>query len=136
MLRRITEHVDPGLPREVLLQPRLEEQAGTGRGLPQLRIGRHPNNDIVLTSAGIPLLLSRRQAVITYDGEQYIVVDQDTTNGTYVRARAATQQHPARCAACCCAATPPRLAGRCALRAARKRAAARHAGVPGWRAAS
>jgi pSer/pThr/pTyr-binding forkhead associated (FHA) protein len=88
MLRRITEHVDPGLPREVPLQPRLEEQQPTGRGLPQLRIGRHPNNDIVLTSGGIPLLLSRQHAVITYDGEQYTVVDQDTTNGTYVRARA------------------------------------------------
>jgi pSer/pThr/pTyr-binding forkhead associated (FHA) protein len=89
MLRRITEHVDPGLPREVPLQPRLDEQEPTGRGLPQLRIGRHPNNDIVLTSAGIPLLLSRQHAVITYDGEQYTVVDQDTTNGTYVRAPSA-----------------------------------------------
>jgi pSer/pThr/pTyr-binding forkhead associated (FHA) protein len=85
MLRRITEHVDPGLPREVVLQPRLEEQPRTGTGLPSLRIGRHPNNDIVLTSAGIPLLLSRQHAVITYDGEQFTVVDLDTTNGTYVR---------------------------------------------------
>ena len=84
---RITEHIDPGLPRVLPLQPRLEEQPRTGLGLPSLRVGRHPNNDIVLTSAGIPLLLSRQHAVVTYDGEQFTVVDLDTTNGTYVRAR-------------------------------------------------
>ena len=85
MLRRITEHIDPGLPHEVALQPRLDAAPRTGHGLPSLRIGRHPNNDVVLTSAGIPLLLSRQHAVITYDGEQFTVVDLDTTNGTYVR---------------------------------------------------
>ena len=98
MLRRITEHVDPGLPREVALQPRLEAAPRTGQGMPSLRVGRHPNNDVVLTSAGIPLLLSRQHAVITYDGEQFTVVDLDTTNGTYVRG-------------------PPRAARRCALAA-------------------
>ena len=86
MLRRITEHVDPGLPRELPLQPRFDALQPDGTGLPALRLGRHPNNDIVLTSAGIPLLLSRQHALIDYDGEQYSVVDLDTTNGTYVRA--------------------------------------------------
>ena len=87
MLRRVTAHEDPGLPREVLLQPLLEALPRTGQGLPNLRIGRHPNNDIVLTSAGVPLLLSRQHALVTYDGEQLAVVDLNTTNGTYVRAR-------------------------------------------------
>ena len=86
MLRRVTEHDDPELLRVLPLQPRLEEQPRTGAGLPSLRIGRHPNNDVVLTSAGIPLLLSRQHALITYDGEQFTLVDLDTTNGTYVRA--------------------------------------------------
>ena len=86
MLRRVTEHDDPELLRELPLQPRLEEAPRTGAGLPSLRIGRHPNNDVVLTSAGIPLLLSRQHALVTYDGEQFTLVDLDTTNGTYVRA--------------------------------------------------
>jgi hypothetical protein len=110
MLRRITEHVDPGLPREVVLQPRLEEQPRTGTGLPSLRIGRHPNNDIVLTSAGIPLLLSRQHAVITYDGEQFTVVDLDTTNGTYVRCVRAAQLIPGPYTFPAAAASRPRLA--------------------------
>ena len=84
MLRRITEHDDPDLLRILPLQPRLEAQDPTGTGLPNLRVGRHPNNDLVLTSVGIPLLLSRQHALITYDGEQFTLVDLDTTNGTYV----------------------------------------------------
>lgn len=84
MLRRITEHDDPDLLRILPLQPRLEAQDPTGAGLPNLRVGRHPNNDLVLTSVGIPLLLSRQHALITYDGEQFTLVDLDTTNGTYV----------------------------------------------------
>ena len=86
MLRRVTEHDDPELLRVLPLQPRLEERPRTGAGLPSLRVGRHPNNDVVLTSTGIPLLLSRQHALITYDGEQFTLVDLDTTNGTYVRA--------------------------------------------------
>ena len=89
MLRRLSEHDDPELLRELPLQPRLEEAPRTGVGLPSLRIGRHPNNDVVLTSAGIPLLLSRQHALVTYDGEQFTLVDLDTTNGTYVRPCAA-----------------------------------------------
>ena len=68
MLRRVTEHDDPELLRVLPLQPRLEERPRTGAGLPSLRVGRHPNNDVVLTSTGIPLLLSRQHALITYDG--------------------------------------------------------------------
>ncbi len=85
MLRRITEHDDPNLLREINLQPMFEALEHTGRGLPQLRLGRHPSNDIMITSAGIPLLMSRNQVVITYDGEQHTVIDQNSTNGTYVR---------------------------------------------------
>jgi hypothetical protein len=103
MLRRVTEHDDPELLRVLPLQPRLEEQPRTGAGLPSLRIGRHPNNDVVLTSAGIPLLLSRQHALVTYDGEQFTLVDLDTTNGTYVRApRSGTAAHRVSASAARC----------------------------------
>jgi predicted component of type VI protein secretion system len=88
MLRRITEHVDPGLPRLVRLQPALELQPLTQTSFPTVKIGRHPDCNFVLTSAGIPLLLSRQHAEITFDGEQFVLSDLDTTNGTYVRAPA------------------------------------------------
>jgi pSer/pThr/pTyr-binding forkhead associated (FHA) protein len=83
MLRRITEH-HPELLRDVYLRPQLDAQALTGLRLPQLSIGRHTNNDVVLTFHAIEGLLSRQHAVITYDGEQYVVVDQGSTNGTMV----------------------------------------------------
>jgi pSer/pThr/pTyr-binding forkhead associated (FHA) protein len=86
MLRRITEHVDPGLPRDVeLLQLLLRQPVTPGVGLPGVTIGRHPRSNIVLSAVSIPLLLSRDHAEITYDGEQFVVKDLDTTNGTYVR---------------------------------------------------
>ena len=84
MLRRITD-LEPEMPREILLLPRLQAAPRTGLGLPTLRVGRGPNNDVVLSSAGIPLLLSRQHAVFTYDGEQFVVKDLEATNGTYVR---------------------------------------------------
>jgi pSer/pThr/pTyr-binding forkhead associated (FHA) protein len=71
--------------RDVYLRPQLDAQALTGLRLPQLSIGRHPaNNDVVLTFYAIEGLLSRQHAVITYDGEQYVIVDQGSTNGTHV----------------------------------------------------
>ena len=85
MLRRVTEHEEESLPRVVPLLPRLQAQP-LGRSLPTLRVGRHPNNDVVLNCAGQPLLLSRRHALITFDGEQFTLADLDTTNGSYVRA--------------------------------------------------
>jgi hypothetical protein len=85
MLRRLTEHNDEGLARLLLLRPRLEAAPRTGASLPCLTVGRHPSNDLVLASTGIPLLMSRYHAAITFDGEQFTVVDRSTTNGTYVR---------------------------------------------------
>ena len=87
MLRRITDTTDDLLQREVPLLPGLlaQARAPTGTGLPSLSIGRHPTNMIVLQSTGIPLLLSRHHAVVTYDGEQITLIDKSTTNGTYVR---------------------------------------------------
>ena len=96
MLRRVTEHEDEGLLRVVPLLPRLLQQP-LGRSLPNMRVGRHPNNDVVLVSAGLPLLLSRQHAVITFDGEQFTLVDLDTTNGSYVRGARARASR-ARCA--------------------------------------
>ena len=86
MLRRISEQVDPELATEIRLRPLLEAAPRTGQGLPALSVGRHPSNDVVLQSSGIPLLLSRFHSAITFDGEQYTLVDKSNTNGTYVRA--------------------------------------------------
>ncbi len=114
MLRRISEHQDPQLLREVLLRPRLEAAPRTGLGLPSLTVGRHPSNDVVLQSSGIPLLLSRFHSVVTFDGEQFTVVDKSNTNGTYVRARACSHAPAAR--ACVAECAPRGRAGRvCAL---------------------
>ena len=85
MLRRVTELDEGSLPRVVPLLPMLQAQP-LGWSLPSLRVGRHPNNDVVLNCVGQPLLLSRRHALITFDGEQFTLVDLDTTNGSYVRA--------------------------------------------------
>jgi hypothetical protein len=85
MLRRISEHDDPSLVAIVPLRPRLEAAPRTGVGLPSLSVGRHPSNDVVLNSTGIPLLLSRFHSSITFDGEQFTLVDRVNTNGTYVR---------------------------------------------------
>ena len=98
MLRRISEHDDPSLVAIVPLRPRLEAAPRTGVGLPSLSVGRHPSNDVVLNSTGIPLLLSRFHSSITFDGEQFTLVDRVNTNGTYVRAP--TQRAAARSCAC------------------------------------
>ena len=96
MLRRVTDHEEENLLRVVPLLPRLLVQP-LGQTLPNLRVGRHPNNDVVLTCPGLPLLLSRQHAVITFDGEQFTLVDLDTTNGSYVRAGArALNKGPSR----------------------------------------
>jgi len=86
MLRRISEHHDATLLRSIDLRTLLDAAPRTGQSLPSLSLGRHPSNDVVLQSSGIPLLLSRFHSLITYDGEQYTVVDRSNTNGTYVRA--------------------------------------------------
>lgn len=95
-LVRITPHVDPGLPDAVEVQEIIEQKPLTGRGLPHARFGRHPNSDVTMTSAGIPLLLSRQHAVLAFDGESLTVVDLETTNGTYVRGPLRCARAPAR----------------------------------------
>jgi hypothetical protein len=96
MLRRISELEDPELVTEILLRPLLEAAPRTGLGLPTVSVGRHPSNDVVLQSSGIPLLLSRFHSAITFDGEQYTLVDKTNTNGTYVRASPPAPRPPPR----------------------------------------
>jgi len=52
--------------------------------MPLILIGRHPNNDVVLDSAGVPFLVSRQHAAIAFDGAQYTLYDLNATNGTYI----------------------------------------------------
>ena len=46
----------------------------------RLRIGRHPDNDVVLDS----VLVSAHHAVLRKEGERYLVADVGSSNGTYV----------------------------------------------------
>ena len=87
MLHRITELEDAQLARTVDLRAPLMARARTPGPLahmPLLRIGRHPTNDVVVTAAGIPFLMSRQHAAIAFDGAQYTLYDLNATNGTYV----------------------------------------------------
>lgn len=102
MLRRVTLHDDPELLRLLPIQQTIEQKALTGFCMPNVSFGRQSNNEFVLTSVGIPLLLSRQHALITYDGEQLTLVDLDTTNGTFV---SNWRRGAARCAALVCCAT-------------------------------
>jgi hypothetical protein len=65
----------------------LERLKFRGEGIQVLRIGRHPANDVVLDATSIPLLCSRFHSWLLYDHTlcAFVVVDKNTTNGTYVR---------------------------------------------------
>jgi hypothetical protein len=59
----------------------LVRRDGVRTGLrPGLRIGRAPDNDVVLRDARV----SRRHARIVADGERYAIEDLGSSNGTYV----------------------------------------------------
>lgn len=54
----------------------------------ELTIGRSPNNEVVLKEPRV----SRRHAVIRQSGNQYVVVDNNSSNGTYVNGHTITEQ--------------------------------------------
>ena len=87
MLHRITQHSDHLVPRVIDLRPMFAAKAPlvANNALPTLRVGRHPECDVVLTYPYLPLMLSRYHAELLFNGEDYTVRDLGTTNGTYVR---------------------------------------------------
>lgn len=87
MLHRITDHDDAQLARTIDLRTPLMARARAPAPLahmPLILIGRHPTNNVVITTPGMPLLVSRQHAAIAFDGAQYTLYDLNTTNGTYV----------------------------------------------------
>ncbi len=54
--------------------------------VPEIRIGRGPNNDLVLQDGNV----STQHAMITMRDGKFIVVDTDSTNGVYVNGRIAS----------------------------------------------
>jgi len=55
---------------------------------PVLRVGRAPDNDIVLEAPGV----SRHHAILTYNGQaQPVITDLDSTNGTFVNGELLTE---------------------------------------------
>lgn len=87
-LRRLTN--EDRAPAEVAVRDTLAARARSYPGAPHVvTVGRAPNNDVVLSTERIPCLLSRQHAFITLlDAEDggLLIVDKDTTNGTYVSA--------------------------------------------------
>lgn len=58
-------------------------------GTERITIGRATDNDIVLKGRGV----SKRHAVIEHDGEQFVFVDQDSANGSFIAGRR-VRRHP------------------------------------------
>ncbi len=54
----------------------------------EITIGRSPSNEVVLKEPRI----SRRHAVIRHSGNEYLVIDNNSSNGTYVNGTAVTEQ--------------------------------------------
>ena len=86
MLSRITSRTDPQLPRVIRLRAALEAQPLLGQQLPCVSIGRSEVNDVRLNCTGFPIVVSRRHAAVTFDGEDFRIQDCEACNGTYVRA--------------------------------------------------
>jgi pSer/pThr/pTyr-binding forkhead associated (FHA) protein len=95
MLRCIASPPDPRVPRLVPLMPLVQRLRVGSYERVVIRVGRHPHNNIHLDSDTLPLLLSRFHAMLVYDSGTFSVVDQHTTNGTYVRRPA--RRRPASC---------------------------------------
>ena len=89
MLRLVTDYPGTDAPRVIKLRERMAAQLAetTAPDLPTMRFGRDSHqgiNDVVLKCTNVPLMMSRRHADITYDGEKYTLKDNETVNGTYV----------------------------------------------------
>jgi len=52
------------------------------------RIGRDPGMDVVIENLGV----SRHHATLRFDGQRYVVVDEDSQNGVFVNGRKTLQQ--------------------------------------------
>jgi class 3 adenylate cyclase len=59
---------------------------------PEVTVGRDPTSDISLVA---DLRVSRQQATIRYDNEQWVIFDHESANGTYVNGRRISE-HPLR----------------------------------------
>ena len=95
MLHRVTARDDPHLPRVLRLRERLDSKPLTRSGLPSVTIGRsEANNDFALHCEGFPIVVSRRHATVTFDGEEYRLQDNNACNGTVVRCQAAARKGP------------------------------------------
>ena len=138
MLQRITTREDPLLPRVNRLRAALDAAPLTGAGLPSLTIGRALASDVRLDCSDFPIVVSRRHATITFDGDDFRLEDCDACNGTSVRSgpslimrrgNLGARGHPAPGAGGAMAFSRSRLG---AARAARRRgASARPSGASG-----
>jgi pSer/pThr/pTyr-binding forkhead associated (FHA) protein len=54
----------------------------------RISIGRTPDNDIVLDNKGV----SRKHAVLEFDGDSALVMDNESLNGTFVNSRKITEE--------------------------------------------
>lgn len=77
---------DSGLPPTVILYEKGKE-IGNFEIKEELSIGRSPSNEISLQEPRI----SRRHAVIRHSGHQYMLIDNNSSNGTYVNGEAVTE---------------------------------------------
>ena len=85
MLHRMSARVDQGLPRVLRLRERLDAKPLTRQGLPTITFGRCHDADFQLMAPGFPIVVSRRHATVTFDGEVYRLNDINACNGTVVR---------------------------------------------------
>jgi len=102
MLRRVVEPLREGDQEDTAVAPVIRVaavarrlRAGTEHDRAVVRIGRHPDNDVVLLSNTTPFMLSLYHATVTYSRGEYTIADSNSTNGTYVREP--TRAPPARC---------------------------------------
>ena len=86
MLHRVSAREDPRLPRLLRLRAALDAKPLTGAGLPRVSFGRAEGVDFNLNATGFPVVVSRRHATVSFNGELYRLEDNDACNGTYVRA--------------------------------------------------
>ena len=84
-LRCISDTNDARVPRLIHLTPLVNRHRVGAYERVIMRVGRHPLNEIQLDSVEMPLLLSRFHAYLFHERDRLSVMDQDTTNGTYVR---------------------------------------------------
>jgi pSer/pThr/pTyr-binding forkhead associated (FHA) protein len=84
------EHEAQSLSELVLERPTLVIRSGGGRAgetyalvKPSTTIGRHPDSDIFLDDVTV----SRNHAVIVHEGDEVVIIDQGSLNGTFVNRR-------------------------------------------------